>query len=265
MPLPPHYLVVCFGFFAMVFDAYDVIVYGAALPLLLAHPTWSLTPAQAGAIGGAALFGMAFGAPVSGWLSDRFGRRKVFIGLLMWFSSMMLLVAWAPTPELLGIFRFLAGLGFGGIPPTAIALTTDFAPKQRRALFNSLVMSGFGIGAIAAGGLAIVLLERIGFRGMFAIGGLPLFTLVPLAVWLLPESPNFRGKSSVQTGSTKVASPWVGLVRERVGAAVALFAVAFFWTFFLVYGLNTWLTQLLRGAGLELSVALKLLVVLNAA
>ena len=263
--IPPHYLVVAFGFLAMVFDAYDVIIYGAAVPALLAYPAWSLTPAQVGAIGGAALFGMVFGAPASGWLSDRFGRRKVFICLLAWFSSMMLLVAWAPTPELLGLFRFLAGLGFGGIPPTAIALTTDFAPKERRALFNSLMMSGFGIGAIAAGGLSVVLLDRIGFRGMFAVGALPLFTLVPLAIWLLPESPNFRGKSSVRTSGTKVASPWAGVLRGRTGVATALFAITYFCLFFMVYGLNTWLTQLLRGAGHEMSVALKLLVVLNAA
>lgn len=263
--VPPAYLVVFFGFFAMVFDAYDVIVYGAALPALLAYPGWSLTPAQAGAIGGAALFGMVFGAPASGWLSDRFGRRRVFIALLVWFSSMMLLVAWASTPQLLGLFRFLAGLGFGGIPPTAIALTTEFAPKERKALFNSLTMSGFGVGAIVAGGLAVVLLERLGFRGMFAIGGLPLFTLVPLAIWLLPESPNFRARSRAQVGATGIASPWKGVLQGRAGAATALFAGSYFCAFFLVYGLNTWLTQLLRGAGYEMSVALKLLVVLNAA
>ncbi len=208
---------------------------------------------------------MVFGAPASGWLSDRFGRRMVFIGLLAWFSVMMLLASWAPTPELLGLFRFLAGLGFGGIPPTALALTTEFAPKERRALFNSLTMAGFGVGAMIAGGLAVVLLERIGFRGMYAIGGLPLFTLVPLALWLLPESPNFQRSSAMPASGVKLASPWNGVLRGRAVVATALFAAAFFCIFFLVYGLNTWLTQLLRGAGHELSVALKLLVLLNGA
>ena len=265
MPLPAHVLVVLFGFFAMVFDAYDVIVYGATVPVLLAYPGWALTPAKVGAIGGAALFGMVFGAPASGWLSDRFGRRSVFIGLLAWFASMMLLVASAPTPELLGLFRFLAGLGFGGIPPTAIALTTEFAPKERKALFTSLTMAGFGVGAIAAGALSVVLLGRIGFRGMFAIGGLPLFTLVPLAFWLLPESPSFGNKPGMRLAGVNRPSPWAGVVRGRAVLPTALFATAFFCIFFMVYGLNTWLTQLLRGAGYELSLALKLLVLLNLA
>lgn len=247
----------------MVFDAYDVIVYGATVPALLAHADWALTPAKVGAIGGAALFGMVFGAPASGWLSDRFGRRKVFIGLLTWFSIMMLLASWAPTPELLGTFRFLAGLGFGGVPPTALALTTEFAPKERKALFNSLTMAGFGIGAMLAGGLAVALLQRIGFRGMYAIGGLPLFTLVPLAIWLLPESPNFRRGVTQQAGETPAASPWSGVLRGKPAVATASFAAALFFIFFVVYGLNTWLTQLLRGSGLDLNVALKMLILLN--
>ena len=50
----------CFG--AIVFDGYDLIVYGSALPALLAYEPWALTPAQAGAIGSYALFGMFLGA-----------------------------------------------------------------------------------------------------------------------------------------------------------------------------------------------------------
>jgi AAHS family benzoate transporter-like MFS transporter len=260
---PAHFRVIFFGFFAMVFDAYDVIVYGATVPALLAYPGWSLTPAQVGAIGAAALFGMVFGAPASGWLSDRFGRRKVLICLLAWFSTMMLMASWASTPELLGTFRFLAGLGFGGIPPTALALTTEFAPKERRALFNSLTMAGFGIGAMLAGGLSVALLQHIGFRGMYAIGGLPLFTLVPLAIWLLPESPSFRRDPTRETSGQPAASPWSGVLRGKSTIATASFAAALFFIFFVVYGLNTWLTQLLRGVGLDINVALKLLILLN--
>ena len=55
------------------------------------------------------------------------------------------------------------------------------------------------------------------------------------------------------------------MLRGGAGVPTALFAIAYFCFFFLVYGLNTWLTQLLRGVGYEMSVALKLLIVLNAA
>ena len=57
------YLVIAIGFLAIVFEGYDLIVYGAVVPALLAEPGWGLTPERVGAIGGAALFGMFVGAP----------------------------------------------------------------------------------------------------------------------------------------------------------------------------------------------------------
>ena len=84
------YVVVALGFGALVFEGYDLIVYGAAVPALLAYQAWHLTAAKVGAIGGSALFGMFLGAPLAGWLSDRFGRRRMFIALLTFFSLMMI-------------------------------------------------------------------------------------------------------------------------------------------------------------------------------
>ena len=257
------YVVVAFGFFAVLFEGYDLIVYGAAVPALLAYPDWSLTAAQVGAIGGAALFGMVFGAPVAGWLADRFGRRKLFIGLLIFFSFMMVLVALAQTPAQLGLFRFFAGLGFGGIPPTAIALVIEFAPARRKALFNSIMLTGFAVGAILAGGLSMLLLPQVGFRGMFALGALPLVTLVPLAVWLLPESPQYLRKSAVQALGREHAGALRNIFQGRVGVATVLFAAANFCAFMIVFGLNTWLPLLMRSAGYVLGDALKFLVLFN--
>ena len=94
---------------------------------------------------------------------------------------MMILVAWSPNPSCLAIFRFLAGLGFGGVPPTAIALVVEFAPARHRVLFNAIMLAGFGIGGMLAGGLAIHFLSRLGFRGLFSLGALPLVTLIPFS------------------------------------------------------------------------------------
>ncbi|MGE3286608.1 MAG: MFS transporter [Pseudonocardia sp.] len=245
---------ICFG--AIVFDGYDLIVYGSVVPALLAHEGWGLTPAGAGAIGGYALLGMFVGAIASGTLTDRFGRRTLFIASLVWFSVMMLAAALAPTPALLGLFRFLAGLGFGGIPPTAIALVMEVAPAARRHMVNGLMLCGFPIGGVLAALLALVLLEPAGFRVLFAIGALPLVTLVPLALRYLPESPSFvraqRGRGEIRK-----------LLTGRAAIATALFVVANFCGFLLVFGLNTWLPQLMRGAGYELGSALAFLLVLN--
>ena len=247
------WLVVLLGFAAIVFDGYDLIVYGSSVPALLAQPGWDLSPAEVGAIGSYALLGMLVGAIASGWLTDRFGRRRVFVGCLAWFSVMMLGAALAPGPELLGVFRFLAGLGFGGIAPTAIALVVEVAPVARRNLLNAVMLAGFPVGGVLAAILAVGLLEPYGFRLLFGLGVLPLVTLVPLALWLLPESPQF----------TRARTRTAGVLRGGVATSALLFAVANFCGFLLVFGLNTWLPQLMRLAGYNLGSALGFLLALN--
>ena len=261
--LRTSYLVIALGFGAIAFEGYDLIVYGAAVPALLAYPGWHLTPGKVGLMGGAALLGMFLGAPAAGWLSDRFGRRRLFISLLAFFSLMMFLVAAAPTPFLFGLFRFLAGLAFGGIPPTAIAQTFEFSPPHRRVLFNSIMLSGFGVGAILAGVLGLTAMGHLGFRGLMAFGGLPVFTLVPLALWALPESPNFRGRLGQQAASPAAVSPWAGVFQGRTGLALMMFSLANFCSLQFSFALNTWLPQLMRGAGYPLGSALQLLLLLN--
>jgi AAHS family benzoate transporter-like MFS transporter len=251
-------IVAAFGFFALSFEGYDLIVYGSAVPTLLAYSDWHLTPAQVGAIGGIALFGMFFGAPAAGWLADRFGRRTVYISILSFFSVMMIGVALAPTPGALGLFRFLAGVGFGGLPPTVVALVVELAPPRRKVLFTTCMSVGFGVGGISAGLVAIALLGEIGFRGLFALGALPLVTIVPMALWLLPESPRFQ-----LPAEQKKIAPLGGVIRGRMGLATALFAAANFSGLMMSFGINIWLPQLMRNAGFDLGTALQFLVSLN--
>jgi MFS transporter, AAHS family, benzoate transport protein len=250
------WVVVALGFSAIVFDGYDLIVFGSAVPQLLAHPEWNLDPTQVGTIGSMALVGMFFGAVGIGSLTNRIGSRRAFIGCLIWFSVMMLAVAVAPNPVALGGARFLAGLGFGGIAPVAIALVTEVAPAHRRGLFNAIMLSGFPIGGVLAAIAGITMLEPFGFRALFALGGLPLVTLVPVALIFLPESPRFhQDRQSIP--STK------GLYQGRSAVALALLAVANVAGFLLVFGLNTWLPQLMREAGYPLRSAIGFLLVFN--
>ncbi len=257
------FIVVALGFGALVFEGYDLIVYGTAVPALLAYPAWALTPAKVGAIGGAAFLGMFIGAPFAGWLSDRFGRRRLFIGLLSFFSLMMICAAVAPNPSLFTLFRFLAGVGFGGIPPTAIAQVYEFAPRDRKVVLTAVMLSGFGIGAILAAGLSILLLGHVGFRLMFGFGALPLITLVPLAAWLLPAAPGEVTASLPSAARATRISPWRGVLQGGAAVSTVLFAAANFFALLLSFALNTWLPQLMRGAGYPLGSALQFLLLLD--
>ena len=175
----------------IIFDGYDLIVYGAVVPALLEYEDWDLSPQEAGAIGSYALFGMLIGALIAGTVTDIVGRRKIILLCIAWFSLAMGLCAIAPTPELFGVFRFVAGLGLGGVVPTASAITIEYSPPERRKFLYALMFSGYSVGGIMAALLAIPIVPEFGFRAMFWIGMAPLVLVLPLAWKFLPESISF--------------------------------------------------------------------------
>ncbi|MGY1883945.1 MFS transporter [Blastococcus sp. SYSU DS0753] len=280
--------VVLICFVTIVFDGYDLVVYGTTVPALLAYEPWGVTPRQAGAIGSYALIGMLIGALLSGALTDVLGRRKVMLASVTWFSVAMALTAAAPNAEIFGFLRFVAGLGLGGVVPTAIALTVEYSPKDRRQLNNALMYSGYSVGGIFAALAGLALLPETDFRVMYALGALPLVVVLPVAWRYLPESITFlmsKGRheearelaarygivlddvppaAAPQGTSTDRLAPVRTLFARRYLAATLLFAAASFCGLLLVYGLNTWLPQIMREAGYELGSSLAFLLVLNA-
>ncbi|OAH13453.1 MFS transporter [Streptomyces jeddahensis] len=285
-----EFLVTGLCFAVIVFDGYDLIVYGATVPALLQYAPWALTPAMAGAIGSYALVGMLVGALIAGALTDAVGRRKVLLTGVAWFSAAMIGCALAPDATWFGIFRLLGGIGLGGVMPTAVALTAEYADPRRRSLNNAMMFSGYAVGGILAAVLAMTLMPALGFRFMYAMGAAPLL-LVPLLARYVPESLAFltakgRHEEAARTAARlgiEVPAPGAGpdggsaagrdgqpkrsgllqlAGREHLGPAL-LFATVSFFGLLLVYGLNTWLPQIMRAAGYPLSSSLLFLLVMN--
>jgi AAHS family benzoate transporter-like MFS transporter len=251
-----RFLVLGLCFATIVFDGYDLIVYGSVVPELLDYGPWALTPQRVGNIGSLALAGMLFGALAVGALTDLIGRRKVLLGCLVWFSLAMGACAVAPSAGLFAAARFLAGLGLGGVMPTTVALTVEYAPADRHHRYNALMFSGYSVGGVLAALLAIWFLPDYGFRMLFALGMLPLVTIVPLAWRFLPESRQFRAAKKKQAGPRALFS-------GSNFAASLLFPLASFCGLLLVYGLNTWLPKIMQKAGYPLTSSLAFLVMLN--
>ncbi|HUR73258.1 MAG TPA: MFS transporter, partial [Sporichthya sp.] len=175
--LPPQrsaLTVVALCFFVVVFDGYDLIVYGASVPDLLHEPDWHLTPSRVGGIASWTLFGMLLGALSAGALTERLGRRQIVLIGITWFSVAMLACSAAPNPGSLTLLRFLAGLGLGGVIPSSIALTMEYAPRERRQLYNALMFAGYPVGGVLAASMARWLLADHGWRPLFALGAAPL-------------------------------------------------------------------------------------------
>lgn len=266
---------------AVVFDGYDLSVYATTLPAILETEPWGLDAAEAGVIASYAFMGMLVGTLICGFATDVLGRRRMLMTCMSWFSVFMVACAIAPNPDLFGLFRFLAGIGLGGLLPTALALTVEFAPRHRRNLFNALVSSGFSVGTIGASALGTIIIEPFGFRPMYAIGALPLVVLVPIAYATLPESVDFlaaKGRHDEAAATARrydLACPsepvregahhaaMRDLLHKPLVTMAIVFALVTLIGQLFIYGLSTWLPQLMRSAGYPLGSALSFLATMS--
>jgi AAHS family benzoate transporter-like MFS transporter len=242
---------------AVLLDGYDLVVLGTVIPVLLRDRVWGITPAGATGIATAGLAGMAIGALAIGTLTDYFGRRRVLILSVTMFSVFMLACAAATSIGMLGTYRFLAGLGLGGCLPTAITLATEFSRRGKAAGATTLVMTGYHVGAILTAVLGLLVLGRggHGWPWMFLIGGIPGLIVAPLMFRHLPESRAFTAAPAKNPVGSLFAG---GMTRPTVA-----FWLTSFFGLILVYGLNTWLPNLMIVAGYPLEQGLGLLLTLN--
>ncbi len=273
----------------LVFDGYDLVVYGTVVPLFLRDPgqLGEVTPALAGALGSYALVGVLVGALLAGSVADVIGRRKVMLTAYAWFSVGMALTAVTTTTAAFGLLRFVTGIGVGALVATTGALVAEFAPAGRRNVANAITYSGVPLGSLLAALLAILLLDVIGWRGMFWIGALPLVTLFPLAYLKMPESPAWlAARGRVEEARAVAARTGVPLVEPgtegplatsvpegRAGYAglagrtyllpTVLLGLLSATGLLLVYALNTWLPELMGRAGFSTNGSLAFLLVLN--
>jgi AAHS family benzoate transporter-like MFS transporter len=225
---------------------------------------------------------MLVGSLLVGTVTDVIGRRRTFLFSVIMFSAMMGVAALMPTPVLFGAARFLAGVGLGGLMPTAMAMTTEFARAGRRDITLVAMFTGFSTGGLMAALLGMVVIPEFGWRAMFWIGVLPLVVVVPVVWWLLPESPTFLASAGrreearavagryglpvpdVPEASARQRIPLAAMFASGSAGATVSFWLASFMGLLLVYGLNTWLPQIMRQSGYSLGSALSFLLVLNA-
>ena len=109
-------------------DGYDLLVMGAAVILL--RKQFGLTPQEVGLLGASTFMGAIVGLLVFGDLSDRVGRRSIFVINLFFFVVFALGSAFVTNVTWLFIMRFLVGVGVGMDIPTSTAYLAEIAPSQ---------------------------------------------------------------------------------------------------------------------------------------
>ncbi|MCG2621196.1 aromatic acid/H+ symport family MFS transporter [Arthrobacter sp. I2-34] len=242
----------------IVFDGYDLIVYGTVQSSLLNNTDWNLNKATLGTIGSMAFVGMLIGALLAGRLADALGRRRTILACAITFSVFTILCAFAPNATTFAGLRLLAGIGLGGLVPSANALAAELVPVRWRATAATLMMSGVPIGGSLAALTGIVLIPAFGWQSMFLVAAIALVVVVPLGFKYLPETladHRLHADRSRAGFGTLLRPPYLG--------ASILFAVVTLATLFAWYGLGTWLPNLMELAGYNLGSALTFALALN--
>src|SRR3954471_21223885 len=90
-------------------DGYDLLVIGAALVFL--RPHFNLTPSEIGMLGAAGFLGAMVGLLIFGDMSDRLGRRAIFVANLIFFVVFSIVAAFIDSVWQLFVVRFLVGVG----------------------------------------------------------------------------------------------------------------------------------------------------------
>jgi MFS family permease len=191
-----HWRVVVALGVAWVLDGLEVTLVGSIGAVLERPDTLALTPVQVGWTGSLYVAGAIFGALWFGRLTDRLGRKRLFLVTLSVYAVATLATAFAPSFAFFSACRFVTGMGIGGEYAAINSAIDELIPARLRGRVNLAINGSFWVGAALGAGVSLVLLDpRVlgpvwGWRACFALGAL-LAAAIVLVRRHVPESPRW--------------------------------------------------------------------------
>jgi MFS transporter, SHS family, lactate transporter len=135
------------------------------------------------------------GAFLFGRLADRYGRRPVLMIDVILFSIFELATAFSPSITVLLTMRFLFGVAMGGEWGIGASLVMESIPPKSRGLVSGLLQSGYPCGFFLGALVNWLLVDHIGWRGLFVVGAMPAL-LVLYIRHKVPESPAWKASQA---------------------------------------------------------------------
>ena len=265
-----QWLVIGAALTVLVIEGIDLQSLPILTPLILEE--WGIDRALFGPALAAALFGMAFGSSLGGWLGDRWGRLKALYLATLIFGASTIAAAWTDDVWTISAVRVLGGLGFGAGYPNALALVNDWVPARVRTYVIATLSIGIPLGTALAALVVPPLLDETGWRGIFQVFGIGSIVIGTALFLVLRESPAYliaRGRQAeAQRNAARVIDPAIELVPEPVSKVEEAagtrsigvlhasnkrlntgIGISFAACTTLIYGLSSWATVFLTAAG----------------
>jgi MFS family permease len=183
-------------------DGFDVLSSAFAAPGITAE--WGIPRSELGVVLSAELVGMGFGSVILGGMADKFGRKNTMLLCLVLMAAGMFLASIAGGVVPMVAYRFLTGIGIGGMLAATNAVTAESSNTVWRKTAIAAYVAGYPLGAII-GGIAASewLLPDHGWRAIFVFGGVVTALLIPVVMLLVPETAAYHAGKGDLAGVNK--------------------------------------------------------------
>lgn len=192
-----HWLVVIGLGTVWILDGLEVTIVGAIASRLTEHDSGlGLTTGEVGLAAAIYVAGACTGSLVFGYLTDRFGRKRLFVITLGLYLLATVLTAFSFAPWMFFLFRFFTGAGIGGEYAAINSAIDELIPARRRGLVDLAINGSYWLGTAFGAMLTVVLLNEslfaadLGWRLAFGLGAV-LGLVILLVRRNVPESPRW--------------------------------------------------------------------------
>lgn len=235
-------------------DGIDVLIVSFSSSEIIKE--FGLSKAQMGYVFSAGLAGMTLGCFFLAPLADKWGRRKIFIGSLVLISLGMFGVAFAQSYSPILAWRFLTGLGIGGILPTMTTTAAEYSNNRFRDFNVGLIQAGWPVGAILTGLICADLIPSRGWQFAFFLAGCFSAIITMLVILFMRDSAEFKQKQITQQGMTVLMTPALKATTIRLW-------IAAFFGFMTLYTVMSWVPNIAKDAGMPFEWATYVGIALN--
>lgn len=208
-----------------ILDGLEASLIANLAPTLQDERTLGLRAAQVGLANTVYLLGQVVGALVFGHLTDRFGRKRLFLVTLGLYLGATAASGFAPGFGVFLLFRLLAGAGIGGEYSAINSAIDELIPARLRGQVDLGINGSYWIGVALGAGLTLALLNpslvpvEVGWRLVFGLGAV-LGLVILLVRRDVPESPRWL----LMHGFIREARATMEIIESRVrgGGAVVV-------------------------------------------